>query len=151
MFRLLMQPVMRFVKHLAVIALVLGLGAGMATAEVVAVVSAQSPVTTLSRNQVMDIFLGKCNHFPNGEQAIPIDQAEGSALRNEFYLKFSAKSAAQLKAYWSKIIFTGRGQPPKEISGSIEVKKFIAGHPHAIGYIDQSDLDDNVKALTILH
>jgi hypothetical protein len=95
----------------------------------------------------VDIFLGKASHFPDGSQVLPVDQVEGSAAREEFYLKFASKSPAQIKAYWSKIIFTGRGQPPPEVSNGAEVKKFIANHPDAIGYIEQKRVDDSVKVV----
>lgn len=127
--------------------LALALSAGDAVAAVVAVVSARSPVSTLSKNQIVGFFTGKASRFPDGSQVVPIDQAEGSAARDEFYLKFSGKSAAQLKANWSKIIFTGRGRPPQEVSNSIEVKKRIVEDTNTIGYIDQSLVDGSVKVL----
>src|ERR1700733_13362267 len=116
-------------------------------ADVVAVVSAKSPVTTLSMSQVADIFCGRGSRFPNGVQAFPIDQAEGSAVRDEFYSKVVGKTAAQIKAYWSKIIFTGRGQPPPSVSNSIEMKKRISDNPAAIGYIDRSLVDNSVRVV----
>jgi ABC-type phosphate transport system substrate-binding protein len=125
----------------------LSFGSAEVVAEVVAVVSAKNPVASLSKNQVVDIFLGKTNRFPDGSQAVTIDQDEGSAAREEFYLKFADKSPAQIKAFWSKIIFTGRGQPPQEVSNDAEVKKFIAKHPDAIGYIDQKLVDESVKVI----
>ena len=127
--------------------LALCLDAGLAAADVVAVVSARNPVSTLSRNQVVDIFLGRAGRFPDGSQAVPIDQAEGSAARDAFYLTFAGKSAAQLKAHWSKIIFTGRGQPPREVPNSIDVKRLIVENPNAIGYIEQELVDGSVKVL----
>jgi ABC-type phosphate transport system substrate-binding protein len=130
-----------------IIGLALNLSAAEAMADVVAVVSAKSPVNTLSNNQVVDIFLGKASRFPDGSQAEPIDQVEGSAARDEFYLKFTGKSPAQLKAHWSKIIFTGRGKPPREVANSIEVKKLLVKDPSAIGYIEQNLVDSSVKVL----
>jgi ABC-type phosphate transport system substrate-binding protein len=129
------------------IGLALSLSSGTATADVVAVVSSRSPLTELSKNQVVDIFLGRVSHFPDGEQALPIDQAEGSAARDEFYAKFAGKSAAQIKAHWAKIIFTGRGQPPEEVPNSIEVKKSVIKKPHAIGYIEKNMVDSSVRVL----
>lgn len=130
-----------------IIGLSLSFGSAEAVADVVAVVSAKSPVSTLSKNQVVNIFLNKTDRFPDGSQAVPIDQVEGSAAREEFYLNFADKSPAQIKALWSKIIFTGRGQPPPEVSNDEEVKKFIAKHPDAIGYIEQKLVDDRVKVI----
>ena len=128
-------------------ALVLSLAAGTAAAEVVAVVSARSAVTSLSRNQVADIFLGKAARFPDGSPAVPIDQAEGAAARDEFYLSVAGKSAAQLNAHWSKIIFTGRGQPPREVANGAAVKKLLLENPAAIGYIERSLVDGGLRVV----
>jgi len=116
-------------------------------ADVVVVVSAKCAVSTLSKEQVTDIFLGKTTRFPDGAPAVPIDQAEGSPARDEFYATFANKSPAQLKAHWTKIIFTGRGQPPKSVSNSVEVRKLIAANPQAISYIERSAVDSTVKVL----
>jgi ABC-type phosphate transport system substrate-binding protein len=118
-----------------------------ADADVVAVVSAKSPITALSKSQVADLFIGKVSRFPNGLQAFPVDQAEGSSLRDEFYGKVVGITAAQLKAYWSKIIFTGRGQPPPTVSNTIEMKKRIRDNPAAIGYIEKDMVDDSVRVV----
>jgi len=132
---------------LAAAGAILSVAAGWAAADVVAVISAKNPVTALSRNQVVEIFLGKSSRFPDGSQAVPIDQAEGSAARDEFYTNFAGKSPAQVKAYWSKIIFTGRGQPPRQVPNGVEMLKVIADSPGTIGYIEQSLVDSSVKVL----
>jgi ABC-type phosphate transport system substrate-binding protein len=119
----------------------------VAADEVVPVVSARSAVTQLNANQVADIFLGKSNRFPDGSVAVPIDLSEDSPLRERFYTVFTGKSPAQLKAHWSKIIFTGRGQPPRQVGGSAEVKKALADNPNAIAYIDARDVDKSVRVL----
>jgi ABC-type phosphate transport system substrate-binding protein len=129
--------------------IVLGLAPEVVQADVVVVVSARNPATTLSRNQVADIFLGRSSHFPDGSAAVPVDQSEGSAARDEFYASFTGKLAAQLKAHWSKIIFTGRGQPPKDFANGAEVRKFVAAHPNAIGYIEKGKADASVKILEV--
>ena len=129
----------------------LGLGAvmTMAQAEVVAVVSAKNPLAVLTRNQVADIFLGRRNHFPDGSAAVPLDQPDGSAVRSEFYSRYAGMSATQVKVFWSKIIFTGRGQPPRVVSNDAEVKKMLAANPGLIGYIDQKKVDSSVKVLVV--
>lgn len=132
---------------LLILGLVLSLPTSGAGADVVAVVSADNPVTALSKHHITNLFLGKTRQFPDGRPAIPIDQVEGLAARDTFYLELSGQSPAQIKAYWSKVIFTGRGQPPMEVSSGLQVKKFIAEHPNAIGYIDDSLVDDDVKVL----
>jgi ABC-type phosphate transport system substrate-binding protein len=140
---------MRFTNRtgLAAFGLAMSLAAGTVYADVVAVVSAKSTVTTLSKSQVTDIFLGRSSRFPDGMQAVPIDLAEGSAVRDEFYARIIGKSPAQVKAFWSKIIFTGRGQPPKAVPDSIEMKKRIVENPAAIGYIEAQLVDNTVRVV----
>ena len=134
--------------ELAALALALTLAVNTVMADVVAVVSSTSAIISLSNAQVTDIFLGKVNRFPNGSLAVPIDQIEGSPARDEFYATYAGKSAAQVKSLWAKIIFTGRGQPPKAVSNSNEVRKLLATNPQAIGYVERSSVDSTVKILT---
>jgi len=147
-----MPMIRRLTKYLSVITstLVLNLNIGAsAQADVVAVVSANSPVTTLSKNVIADIFLCRTLRFPDGGLAVPIDQEEGSAERNEFYASFAGKSPAQLKAHWSKVIFTGRGKPPSTVANGMEARKQVATNPRAIAYIDRSLIDSSVKVLLV--
>jgi ABC-type phosphate transport system substrate-binding protein len=127
--------------------LTLGLGLRTVNADVVAVVAASSPIDTLSKTQVIDIFLGKRTRFPDGSDAVPIDQTQGSVARDEFYLKLATMSPAQVQAFWSKIIFTGRGAPPRIASTISELKKLLLANPNAIGYLDRSVLDSSFKVV----
>lgn len=130
--------------------LMLTMAMSAANADVLVVVSAKSPVAELSNQQVANIFLGKTSRLPSGERVEPVDQKEGAPLRDEFYLKLVDKSPSQIKAHWSKLVFTGRGQPPKEVLGSRAVKRTIATNPAAIGYIDPSEQDASVRVVLIV-
>ena len=139
----------RLLIALAALLLLASVESGARAEDVVAVVSAKSPVTSLTPAQVADIFLGKTSRFPDGTQATPIDQPEDSAVRDRFYTQVTGKSQAQVKAYWSKIIFTGRGQPPVQAANGVEVKKMIAQNPAAIGYIDAALVDESVRVVSL--
>ena len=120
-----------------------------AHADVVVVVSAKSPIKSLTADQTTKIFLGKIVTFPNGQAATPIDQPEGSASRDEFYAKVAHKNSSQLTAYWAKIIFTGNGRPPTLLPDNIAVRKAIASNPNAIGYIDRSAVNRSVRVVLV--
>ncbi len=113
---------------------------GVVHAQIAVVVSSKNDTGALTKEQASDIFLGVA-----ATKLTPLDQAEGSALRNDFYQKLTGKSQAQLKAYWSKLIFTGKGKPPKDVGDNAGIKRAIADNPNAIGYIDRSALDGSVK------
>jgi ABC-type phosphate transport system substrate-binding protein len=118
--------------------------------ELIVIVSAKSPVAALRADQVADIYLGHVGRFPDGAEAVALDQRIGSPLRDEFYSKVAAKSPPLVKAYWTKMIFTGRGEPPREVANSAAIRKLVADNPALIGYIDKSALDPTVKAVLVV-
>ena len=130
---------------LVVVALMLGAGPVVAAADVVAVVANKSSITRLTPRQVEDIFLGRINHLESTATLVPLDLPEGSPARAEFYATFGGKSAAQLKAHWSRLIFTGRGQPPAVVSDIETARKRVATNPNAIAYMDRSAVDASIR------
>jgi ABC-type phosphate transport system substrate-binding protein len=111
-----------------------------AGAEVVVIVNPANS-EAVSKDQIANVYLGKSTAFT------PVDQADGSAIRGEFYKKVADKDASQAKALWSKLVFTGKATPPKEFGSSADVKKAVAANPKAIGYIEKSAVDASVKVV----
>lgn len=122
----------------------LGAAALPASAEVVVIVSQKNPASRMFSEQASQFFLGKSNLFT------PVDLPESSAVRAEFYKKVADKDTAQVKALWSKLVFTGKATAPKEYASTAEVKKAVAADPKAIGYIEKSAVDDTVKVILTL-
>ena len=137
-----------FARLVLVIA-ALAAATGARAQEVVPVMAAKSAVSSLSQAQLADIFLGKATRFPDGTIATPIDQNEDSPARERFYAQFANKSPAQVKAHWSKIIFTGRGQPPRQVPSGPEVRRAVTETPGAIGYIDAKLVDSSVRVISL--
>lgn len=98
----------------------------------------------VTKDQVSDVFLGKSQAFT------PIDQAESSATYADFYKKATGRDVPQVKSTWSRIVFSGKGQPPRQLPDSAAVKKAVAADPKAIGYIDKSSVDGSVKTALML-
>ncbi|MGJ9418841.1 phosphate ABC transporter substrate-binding protein [Massilia sp. CMS3.1] len=133
-------------------AILLAFCAGLAQAgELVVIVSAHSPVEALRPDQVAAIFLGQAPRFPNGALATPLDQPIASKERDQFYARVAGKTPALLKAYWSKMVFTGRGQPPRDLAGNAEVRKAVADDPALVGYIEREALDPSVRQVLLVH
>lgn len=118
-----------------------------ASAQIVVVANANSTISPLSRDQVTALFLGKSLQLPNGNSAVLYDQSESNDLRQLFYSKVTDKSVAQVKALWSRLVFSGKAAPPKEVGNSAEVKKALASNPNSLGYIEKSAVDSSVKVL----
>jgi ABC-type phosphate transport system substrate-binding protein len=134
-------------KHLfgAVLTMALGAASTLAQAQVVVIISAKSPISKLTPDQVSQIFLGQAKTYYTGAMAEPVDNAEGASARNEFYQKVLGKNAAQLKAHWAKLSFSGAGQAPKALPDDKAVVKLVSENPKYIGYVDKAAVDASVK------
>ena len=117
------------------------------SAQVAVVVNPKSPLATMTADQVSGIFLGKSNTLPSGGTALPTDLPDSAPAHDLFYTKVTGKSSAQVKAAWSRLVFSGKATPPKELGSSADVKKFVASNPDAIGYIEKSAVDSSVKVV----
>lgn len=115
--------------------------------EVAVIVHPSAGVSSLSEDDISRLFLGKSKSFPSGKQAIPINQDEGSAARDTFNEEICNKSSSQYKAYWAKLVFTGKGTPPKDSGDDAAVKALVSTNPDMIGYIDASMVDSSVKVV----
>ena len=113
----------------------------------VAIIVHPSNNISLSADKVSRIFLGKDKSFPDGKKAIPINQKDAQTVTQEFNKKIIGKSSSQIRTYWSKIVFTGKGSPPKEVTDDAEVLDLISTNPNLIGYIDASKVSDSVKVI----
>jgi len=131
-------------------AALLMLATPQASAELVVIVAARSQVPVLSSEQVAAIFLGQAGRFPDGLEAVALDQRVGSLERDAFYRHVTGKTPALLKAHWSKMVFTGRGQPPREAPDAAGVRRMVAANPSMIGYIDRAALDASVRPVLVL-
>ncbi|WP_448563509.1 phosphate ABC transporter substrate-binding protein [Thalassotalea ganghwensis] len=98
----------------------------------------------LDSSAIKKVFLGKSKSFPDGAQAVPLD-LEGGDVREQFINSMLGKSESQLKAYWSKLIFTGKGQAPKSVASEAEAVKLVSQNPNLIAYVSDGAVNDSVK------
>jgi ABC-type phosphate transport system substrate-binding protein len=126
-------------KTTALVALIFAVytAATVQAEEIVVIVNPAS--APISKEQIADLYLARSGGW------ILIDQPAGSAIYVEFYKKATGRDIAQVKAIWSRILFTGRGVPPKQLRDSAAVKKAVAADPKAVGYIEKSAVDASVK------
>jgi hypothetical protein len=121
---------------------VLAIAAQARGGDIVVIMGSQAE--PLTQDQVAGIYLGRNNTLR------PLDLPESSPLREEFYKKTTARDLAQIKAVWSRLVFTGQGHPPKEMADAAAVKKAVAADPRIVGYIDKADVDASVKVVLAL-
>jgi len=133
--------------HAAYLSLLLMCSSLNAMAEVVLVVATGSPLESLSRHDIEDIFLGKTTTLPKIGKITPLDRND-EKLREQFYTTYTGKSLSQVKSHWARIIFTGRGYPPKTV-GLEELKAALRNSSNAIGYMTPDQVDGTIKVLKL--
>jgi len=115
-------------------------------AEVSVVVHPEN-TSTFDKSIIKKIFLGKSKSFNNGRVAILLSPEEGDPARKVFNKKVLKKSTNQVNAYWSKMIFTGKGVPPQEMASASDIISAIAANKDAISYIDSTAVTSAVKVV----
>jgi ABC-type phosphate transport system substrate-binding protein len=118
----------------------------LSQAEIAVIVNKNNSVT-INAEEIKGIFLGKINTFPNGLEAIPLVQKSKTPIANEFTKKVLKKTNSQVQAYWSKLVFTGQGTSPKELSNNKKVISIVSSNLNTIGYINAKDIPDNVRVI----
>lgn len=116
------------------------------SAEIAVIVHLQNN-NKLDATDITQLFLGKVSSFPEGGVAIPVALVRGSSTRKQFNELVLHKTENQYKAFWSRLVFTGKASPPNELASSKIVRELVAKNPAIIGYIDANSVDDSVKVI----
>lgn len=116
-------------------------------AEISIIVHPDNPLSSITIKEVTRIYLGKQKTFSNGDRVTPLDVDKELQLHKAFYSKVIKKSDAQIKSYWSRLIFTGKAQPPKSVIDSYEVMMLVAADPNLIGYVETDLVDNSIKVV----
>jgi ABC-type phosphate transport system substrate-binding protein len=139
-----------FLVTLATLAVAVAITAQRASAvDFVVIVNAANPVSSLSKDQTSKMFLKKVLKWEDGAAVVPVDQAQGAAVRAAFSQAIHGRSASAIASYWQQQIFAGKDLPPVEKSGDAAIIAFVKANPGAIGYISASAPVKDVKVLVV--
>ena len=119
----------------------------MAFAEIAVIVNPANG-DTISKDDIASLYLAKTKTFPGGKNATTLDLPEGSPARVEVVSKVVGKDEAQMKAYWARLIFTGKGVPAQVMENDAAVKAHVAKNADAIGFIEVISVDSTVKVVS---
>ena len=117
---------------------------GAAAEELVLIVHRDSGISTLSREQASHLFLGRVKMLPSGGRA---NVVEVEPLRASFYRRLLGREIAEINAYWARLQFSGRTQPPLRVSDSAAAVARVAEDPQAIAFVDVVPDDPRVRVV----
>lgn len=106
-----------------------------------------SNASAMDKDAIKRIFLGKTRAFPGGGEAVPVSLNEGSPANTDFTKGVLSKTPKQLKAYWAKMVFTGKGTPPRQMDSPSKLLEIIAANPSLIGFVPAGTANASVKVV----
>lgn len=119
----------------------------LAHAELVVVAHPHSGIERLTQDEVINIYLGRYRRLASGMLAEPLDQPADAEARSRFYRRLVNKSLAEINAYWARLVFSGKTQPPRVVESVDSMLRLVATHPGALGYVERSQADARVKVV----
>lgn len=136
---------MHRLSRLCLLALALLL-APAAFAQIAIVAGARSTLPDLTAAQAEQFYLGRAYSLPDGTAVVLADLPAGGT-RDQFYEQLTRKNPNQIRAHWSRMVFTGRALPPQEAASVEQLRQWLAAQPNLIGYLPVSELDARVRVL----
>ncbi len=135
---------------LLVYVLLLGVGPARADDSLVVVMGSTSGIDSLTREEVINIFLGRFRQLPNGQAALPVDQPSDPALLADFYQRLVNKKPAEIRAYWSRLVFSGKTAPPRQAKSQQDMLQWLSSNPGAVGYMRSDERPPQLKVVLTL-
>lgn len=130
---------MRYLIRITILWLSL-VGTTAASAGIAVIVNPDSGVTRMSRDDVVNIYMGRYQGLPSGATAFPVDL---TPLKADFYRSLVDRTMPEINSYWARLVFSGRASPPRQLSDPSTVLEVVANNKGAIGYLPTSEVDEN--------
>lgn len=112
---------------------------------VAVIVNPASTLTSVKSGEIKAVYLNKSKKI--AEITIkPIDNA-ASDVRTKFLKTIVRKNPKKFKAYWARLVFSGKSAPLQSVANDIGAKQWVNSHPDSIGFINSKNIDDTVKVI----
>lgn len=114
------------------------------------VVNTDSGVVSVTPEEARNLFLGRQKYLSAQLMALPVEQVVPEATREQFYARLVRMPVAQVRAYWARLYFTGKAQPPLQTSSAEETLGIVAANRGAVGFVEKDKLDRRVRVVLVL-
>ncbi|MEO5694886.1 MAG: hypothetical protein ABIQ72_17260 [Usitatibacter sp.] len=128
----------------AAVACLLTLASARAGAELVVIANQASGIERLTRDEAINIFMGRYKKLPSGIAALPVDEGVEKA---DFYRALVGKELPEIQSYWARLVFSGQGSPPRVMDDARQVIETVANNKGAIGYVDRKNVTPRVRII----
>lgn len=105
--------------------------------------------TSLPLETLRAIFAMRQRTLPDGQAVHVFVLPDDHPVHEDFSKKILGVYPHQLRLAWDRAVFSGTGQAPNEVDDEKAMLDAIASTPGSVGYIKQSNLNDQVRVLDI--
>jgi ABC-type phosphate transport system substrate-binding protein len=114
------------------------------------VVHRNNPIVSITRAELSAIYMKRTRSWHDGRAVMPVDQPMSSPVRERFSRSVHGKNVAYVTRYWQRLIFSGRGIPPRQLQNDAAVLELVKNSRDAIGYIARdTPPGDGVRVLPV--
>jgi hypothetical protein len=100
----------------------------------------------MDKETIQKIYTGKIITLA-GTPVTPLNLLPEAPERQQFLAKFLHQDEEKYTGYWIVRRAIGKGTPPKEVSKIEELIRFINETPGALGYIDNTNINNKLSIL----
>ena len=125
-------------------------GASASEAALAVVVAKDSKIESISKRELVDVYMGRFDVLESGQIVQPVDYENGSVFRGLFYRALVNKNERQINAYWSRLIFSGRAKPPLQVSSPEQSLAYLLRNESALAYMPVERVSEEMKIVLIL-
>lgn len=105
-----------------------------------------APVETLAAAALKDIYTGRTTYWSGGQAVViaVLPDSTDSALR-----VISGMDSSQFKTFWQRMVFSGRGQQPKQAADPAALVALVAATRGAIALVPANVPLHGVKVIEV--
>lgn len=116
------------------------------TVNMVVVVNTTEGSLKLSKQQIRHIYMGGAL----SRQFKAVNLPPGHPLRVDFNTKVVGLTESRMQAYWAQMKFTGRSQPPIELSSIEALIEYLQQVKNSVGYLPaEMELPKELKVISL--
>lgn len=125
-------------------------GQANAIADVWVVTAQTSSVKETSQKELQALYMGRKRDLNTSDAFEPLDLPRDHPARDAFYSALTGMTAAQVNAYWARLLFSGQTSPPPTLTSEQSMLDRIRKVGNAVGYLGSEPTDSRLRVLLVL-
>lgn len=111
------------------------------------IVNVSVPERQYTMHELQSIFARQRSIWSNGEKIQVFVLADDNPVHREFTKTRLNMFPHQFRRIWDRLLFSGTGQPPRQVASIEEMIERISTVPNSIGYAGSAPENKNIRIL----